>query len=394
MKKYILFILLVTVFSQKGKAQWIQLTSGTANDLYSIYFPSSTTGYIADLFGHVFKTIDGTSWNMIPGVNNVNGSLFFTSIDTGYAAGTSSILKTTDGGVTWTNHLTESVFAVAAIQFVSSNVGYAAALNNTQDSTIIYKTSDAGITWVRKSTFSTFNYAQCIYFSSPMVGLVLINGEGIYKTTDGGANWLLVSSDMNLLGMHFPSPSIGYAVGMDIYKTTDGGNTWNIQTNPNPTLLYSVFFTSNTVGYAVGGNGLANGEIIKTIDGGINWTLSLANTYTYGGIHFPNSGTGYVCGTGGAIFKLSTTTEIENNSLTSQLNVYPNPSNGIFTIQLSAEQQKSAISVYDILGNNIMEKATDGIENYKIDISNQSKGMYYIKVESEKSIHIQKVIYQ
>jgi photosystem II stability/assembly factor-like uncharacterized protein len=51
------------------------------------------------------------------------------------------------------------------------------------------------------------------------------------------------------------------------FKTSNGGAEWNLQNSGLTTSLTSVDFTSEDTGYVVSDNG----QISKTIDGGINW---------------------------------------------------------------------------------------------------------------------------
>src|SRR5438552_6393544 len=104
MKKLILFFLLVIV-TQIVKADWFSQSSGTANTLNSVYFPVLNTGYIAGNNGTLLKTIDGGAlWiPKISGTNNNLCSVFFINANTGYAVGDYIILKTVNGGNSWTS---------------------------------------------------------------------------------------------------------------------------------------------------------------------------------------------------------------------------------------------------------------------------------------------------
>ena len=70
---------------------------------------------------------------------------------------------------------------------------------------------------------------------TPSLGLIGYGSTGydVYKTTDGGNNWSIIST-MNIGGLSFPSDNIGYgSTGYDVYKTTDGGNNWSIVSTMN-----------------------------------------------------------------------------------------------------------------------------------------------------------------
>src|SRR3954463_78704 len=104
MKKNILFIILFAI-STTINAQWVQQTSGSVDNFWSAFFPTATTGYITDYTtGYLLKTTNGgANWNSIGTSGPMIGSMYFTSVDTGYATGTGEIYKTIDGGATWSN---------------------------------------------------------------------------------------------------------------------------------------------------------------------------------------------------------------------------------------------------------------------------------------------------
>ncbi len=89
---------------------------------------------------------------------------------------------------------------------------------------------------------------------------------------------------------------------------------WYVQSSPSAgNGLRAVYFVSQTTGW-IGG---ANGIIMKTMDGGVNWTLqSLSTTSTILDIHFTDSQTGFLCCGNGKIFKTSNGGEdwVEKNS--------------------------------------------------------------------------------
>jgi hypothetical protein len=63
--------------------------------------------------------------------------------------------------------------------------------------------------------------------------------------------------------------------------------------------------------------------------------------------------------------------------------IYPNPSNGIYTLQTNEMNDAKSISIYTILGQKIYDMVISSNET-TIDISNQPKGVYLYKVFGEK----------
>lgn len=392
MKK--ILIITLSVFPFIALAQWVQQNSGTAVNLNAVFCPNETVAYVTVDNGYMLKTTDGgVNWDII-GSQIFSGPLWFTSVDTGYAVGIGGILKTVDGGLNWEDNFIESVpVGEGVIHFPTKNIGYAQFANDTYDSILIFKTTDAGLSWNRISAFETFGLPGSIFFTNATTGFIVANADGMYKTSDSGNNWVKKSNSENLNSVFFPSDLIGYAVGDSIFKTTDGGNTWNFQNNPNSSLFYSVHFTDNNTGYAVGGDGFTTGMVVKTTDGGTNWILSLSDTYTFSSVHFQSAITGYVCGQGGKIYKYSLSSGIKNYNENSSLNVYPNPGNGNFNLSMGNYNKSAKVFILDVLGN-VMQQIEVNNQILNFDISALHKGIYFVKMENSQEIIMKKIVYQ
>lgn len=96
----------------------------------------------------------------------------------------------------------------------------------------------------------------------------------IIQTTDGGANWAVMTSPV-LVTLHsiwFSSNSTGWIVGDDetLLKSTDGGNSWAVASPPSGSSshLYDIQFTDADHGWIIGF--LDN---FYTTDGGNTWVV-------------------------------------------------------------------------------------------------------------------------
>ncbi len=63
------------------------------------------------------------------------------------------------------------------------------------------------------------------------------------------------------------------------------------------------------------------------------------------------------------------------------MKVYPNPSNGKFTIQLSVVSCQCSVEVYNVLGERVLNKNLIGTTN-EINLSKQPAGVYIYKIHS------------
>ena len=73
------------------------------------------------------------------------------------------------------------------------------------------------------------------------------------------------------------------------------------------------------------------------------------------------------------------------------LTVYPNPANDALWVQNSTMVDNGAITIYDLLGREVFQD-TFTTDKKQINISSFSRGVYLIKVSSNNSETIKKVI--
>lgn len=116
-------------------------------------------------------------------------------------------------------------------------------------------------------------------------------------------------------------------------------------------------------------------------------TAACTNTYTYGETE------DYV-----VIIADSATIGIAENSILSTILVFPNPTNGTFTIAVpNADFNQLTINVIDIQGK-VVYTATDknvGTNyNKQINLEGIAKGLYYVKMTTEKGVKVHKLVVQ
>jgi type IX secretion system substrate protein len=89
----------------------------------------------------------------------------------------------------------------------------------------------------------------------------------------------------------------------------------------------------------------------------------------------------------GVVFKFrDTITGIsEINSSKGAITVFPNPSNGRFTIQSPIVSGKSSVEIYNVLGQKVFSTPLNLPQgrDFEIDLSNQSSGIYLYRVITE-----------
>lgn len=162
------------------------------------------------------------------------------------------------------------------VRFFNQNTGMAVGTKGT-----IIKTTNSGLSW-NIQTSNTFSDLYNLNFISIDKIIVCGNSGTILNTSDGGTNWTFSILDINikLTGIDFTSTLNGWISGYDIslqvgkiYKTTNGGINWILNFSTSNELNKIKFINENS-GWSDGGYGL-----FKTTNGGVNWNL--VNNYAY-----------------------------------------------------------------------------------------------------------------
>ena len=76
------------------------------------------------------------------------------------------------------------------------------------------------------------------------------------------------------------------------------------------------------------------------------------------------------------------------------MNVYPNPNSGTFTVVFDGNTNGTVLTIMDIKGQIIREEELSGDAVKQIDMSAEPKGIYFIRVMNEHSTKVERVIVQ
>lgn len=209
------------------------------------------------------------------------------------------ILKSTDGGQTWTNYpgpFTQTYIAGIAVHPANSSIVLAASAIG------LYRSTDGGQTWTMVQT----GIATAVYFdpAQPGVAWAAVGNpfgsslNGVYRSTDSGLTWTPANgTSANALPsgtstgriqiVNVPtSPNTAYAIvttpiagpGANltgVYKTTDGGQNWTQFTGVtdfcSPQCWYDLVIAAHPSNPLII---FAGGELfnIISLDGGNTWT--------------------------------------------------------------------------------------------------------------------------
>ena len=255
-----------------GGASWTFLDAVPAY-LRSTVFVNDQHGFVGTLNASnvLYETTDGTTFTDIseridgPTPSGICG-LWAVSEDViygvGWYASPAHLVKTTDGGQTWTSRsMSEYIGSLVDVYFWDEQRGIAVGGSNGAGSTsraVVLMTEDGGDTWtVRHRSSEPGEWSWKITFPTPTTGYVSVEGNGfpakVLKTTDGGMTWVerTIPNSNDLQGLGFITEDIGWASGRGRTSvTTDGGDTW--APLPLDGSINRFEFFGDTLGYAMG----------------------------------------------------------------------------------------------------------------------------------------------
>jgi photosystem II stability/assembly factor-like uncharacterized protein len=314
-------------------------------------------------------------------------TLHFFNNDTGIVAGYENIYRTVDGGNSWDTIFVSGYNYTYILHscFPKAETGYAIGIGGSNphkpyfDENIFIKTEDKGATWNVVSTFA--NKLTSIYFINDKIGFLGAETGIAYKTTDGGLTWMesQVTNWENVVNsIQFVSDKIGFVTvrhgertggcansNFSISKTIDGGETW-VSYDTLGISLDCIYFLNDTVGFVSG-----DYELIMKTKGRID---QLPDNYPW-----------YLAKCLGVN---------ENKSSSSNVKIFPNPTNNTFSIEnMHPDTPFKIINLINSSGQTIKSINTDVTkEPFLIDLSDFKSGIYLIKIRYTDKIELIKII--
>ncbi len=274
------------ITTDDGGLTWQAARSGAFIDFSDVFFVNPQRAWAVSSRGRggVYATQDGgRSWTLQSNQVFASSVSFVDSLN-GAGAGSSGIIyRTTNGGQTWTQQRIPSPNTVNDVQFVTPQIGFAAARDG------IFSTNDSGQTWTKANVpvDKSFGFRD-VHFINPQIGWATGENNTLITTTNGGQTWTqqrvpAADTTDDLTTVRFVNANVGWVSSGNtkLYRTTDGGRSWTLSNDfPVPVngFLANYFFSDAQNGWAITTrifpSATINGEhvvIWRTTDGGISW---------------------------------------------------------------------------------------------------------------------------
>jgi len=376
-----------------GGVTWTPYGGNVGFIVYGISFADSLNGWCAGTDGTdgliIHTTDGGKTW--VPQLDMPYRKYFSTqalskdknitcgqtkysssSIDTG------RIVTTTDGGKTWVERtIRDSITQLNKVQFVDSLYGWIIVDLGSG----ILRTTNGGVTW----SINPAPGLNAMFFLSRSFGYACSGGY-FFKTSDSGLSWtqlaeILLPDNTDYLhseNISFLDTLYGWGFGSvfhqgvivgAIFRTTNGGATWGLN------------FLGN--GY--------NEDIYEgaMIDRSHGWAVETGSYDSVAGTQGRLLSYKVVTGVSEKLPQLPFTFALQQN--------YPNPFNPTTTIEYSIPiDALVTLKIFDVLGNKVAtlvdQKQIAGLHYVTFDGNSLASGVYFYRLQTAAYFVVKKLV--
>ena len=421
MKRFLVLAVLM-VSSIAVRAQWQGFDVGEDVMLMDVCGVSHDVVVACGENGTIVKSVDrGEHWEQKFADESIwyFQSIAFCDESNGYAygyqvEGDGALVKTTDGGETWTHTLynlpdygwsnaklflvdVDTLFLFAGGElWKSCNGGY-------HFERIEYEASHSGI---------IYNWVENLYFHGN-VGCMVIYDEDfgrieILRSSDFGATWdmpfqLTVADEFSSFDYLFASQIVDDNTvrlfvyteeeGTVVYETTNGFETYAVVPvhgfYTGWLTYHDGYFANNGKEGCLTGSYADTAVAIVTFDGGYSWEEVSDGLEAY---YRPQSITGidsvyYIAASHGRVYKLEGCHPNAVVEKSDKAAVYPNPTTGQLHIAAEGLQR---LTVYSVLGQLVYE-ADFQSDEAEIDLSRFVDGVYLVRMVTSDGVQLRRV---
>jgi len=269
-----------------GEESWENQASGTENTLFLVDAVSDQVAWIAGGIALVLRTTDGgATWSNVwnsdaVGIYCVEALNENTALVGAYSNQITDIYRTTNGGASWTKVYEHAVQSSGFIKYITMfNQSEGMAVGDPIDGVwTVLKTTNGGITWQQMpGAPAGIDGEYCartgIIWLNHLEGWFGVhNRPKAFHTSNGGASWTEVScsplSHVRTIDFNRDEVGIGLAASdNNMAKTTNNGVNWQEITPPATGFVYHIVFHQGAFW------ALIDKLVYKSSDNGLNWEL-------------------------------------------------------------------------------------------------------------------------
>jgi hypothetical protein len=290
MKAFSISILLL-IYSINLYSQWemMNIPHAVPEITAVVYHPEGNIIAVTKEREVFLSSTNQNDWNKIATVSKEVYIMSLAANGTIFAGVTGGYLSSTDKGITWNEStlFTNSASGIHDILFDSDGYIYMISDAWSYQPPLIYISSNSGTSWYNPSGgLPTSNYSVAGIEKDSLENLYIYTGNNpalLYKSTDKGSNWSLISNNLNYYVRNFKivrGNKIFICSFNGIIKTENFGSTYTTLFSgefskivmDNDDNIYALLNYRN-MPYEILDTGYTNANILFSSDSGLNWEL-------------------------------------------------------------------------------------------------------------------------
>ena len=283
--------------TDNGGSSWEQVTmsptpAGFTRIRYSRQNPNIV--HATTVSGYYRSTNAGTTWTRVLATANCfdlqidpsNNNYVYVTYQGGMKRSTNAGASFFNIGVNGSGFPQSEVgrISISVCQANPTNIYAGVELDSNDAMLGVYKTTNFGANWTDVSPDSNVlggqgNYGNVIAACPTNSNIVLFGGIRMWRTTNGGLNWVRNLSPE----IHADQHAIVWKNGTEVYAGNDGGMCYSTNAGLNWVSNTNLFPITQFVNLSVGGNntnviagGSRDNGMCVTTNGGLTWTQTLA----------------------------------------------------------------------------------------------------------------------
>lgn len=254
----------------------------------------------------LFNNFTNAQWvSVTSGTTNFLTNVQIITNNLTYGCGfTGTVLKSTNLGQTWAPLTSPSAGNINKIFFPptgNATTGWTASVSG------LFKSTNGGQNWVQQISGTVI---ADLLFPNVTTGIALTTSSNLRRTTNGGSNFTEIdfttNSAIHGVAISLGSSSTYFVLGLEnvndtsfVFKSTNAGENWT-QVAKFPLDYFAMTFINASTGIICGDAGIMK----RTTNGGTNWsTINTGTTNDLQGIKFISSTKVYAVGSSGTILK-------------------------------------------------------------------------------------------
>jgi hypothetical protein len=298
------------------------------------------------------------------------------TIITASQAGNSTFNPAADVQQTLTvNKANQTITFTALAQKIVGDAAFSLTASTTSNLAISFSSSNAAVATVSGNTVSIVNAGTTVITASQA-------GNANYNAATSVQQTLTINPQTRVIGL---SGTMAFG---DLILPETSTKALTISNTGNSLLtITSITYPAGYSGDKSSGTVGAGGSLV------VNVTLTPTEAKDYNGsievVSNATSGTGTIAVSGKGVM----VTGVEPSFTDKTLKLFPNPGSGIFTIEVS-KPKTNTVMVCDEVGKFSetvpIEQAGEG--RYQFNISHQSQGIYFIKIQTEYGLKMARLV--